>query len=120
MQTNSSLSTYGVRRKGCELFVRGKASWETFSRVSYVANKKDKHEGTRDKLSIQIQTRFEFEWLTNQLYPSILAHKSGREKDFAWEKIHEKFLLVNSNGRRDLRWCRDSNLNGGLILIEPT
>ena len=71
MQTNSSLSTYGVRREGRGLFVRGKISRETFSRVSYVAHKMDKHEGTRDKLSIQIQTCFEFEWLTNQFYPKV-------------------------------------------------
>ena len=77
MQTNSSLSTYGMRREGRGLFVHGKVSRETFSRVSYVAHKMDKHEGTRDKLSIQIQTRFEFEWLTNQLYPSIWCTKVG-------------------------------------------
>ena len=33
----------------------------------------DKHEGARDKLSIQIQTPFEFEWLTNQVYPKFDA-----------------------------------------------
>ena len=87
MQTSSSLSTYGMRREGHGLFVHGNVSRETFSRVSYVAHKMDKPEGTRDKLSIQIQTRFEFEWLTNQLYPSIWHTKVGmgralREKKF--------------------------------------
>ena len=71
MKTNSSLSICGVRREGRGLFVRGKISRETLSRVNYVVHKMDKLEGKRDKLSIQIQTRFEFEWLTNQLYPSI-------------------------------------------------
>ena len=27
-------------------------------------------------------------------------HKCGRGKAFAWEKIHEKLFLMNSNGRR--------------------
>ena len=80
----------------------------------------DKLEGKRDKLSIQIQTCFEFEWLTNQLYPSILAHKSGHEKGFAWEKIHEKFLLVNSNGRSGSEVAQGENLKDGFIQIEPT
>ena len=71
MKTNSSLSTYGVRREGRGLFAHEKVSRETFSRVNYVAHKMDKLEGKRDKLSIQIQTRFEFEWLTNHLYPNI-------------------------------------------------
>ena len=54
-----------MRREGRGLFVRGKISRETLSRVNYVAHKMDKLEGKRDKLSIQIQTCFEFEWLTN-------------------------------------------------------
>ena len=66
-----------MRREGRGLFVRGKVSRETLSRVNYVAHKMDKLEGKRDKLSIQIQTRFEFEWLTNQLYPSIWCTKVG-------------------------------------------
>ena len=77
MKTNSSLFTCGMRKEGRRLFVRGKVSRETFSRVNYVAHKMDKLEGKRDKLSIQIQTRFEFEWLTNQLYPSIWCTKVG-------------------------------------------
>ena len=55
----------GVRREGAWLFVCGKVSRETFSRVSNVAHKMDKDERASDKLSIQIQTCFEFEWLTN-------------------------------------------------------
>ena len=51
----------GVRREGAWLFVRGKVSRETFSRVSNVAHKMDKDERASDKLSIQIQTCFEFE-----------------------------------------------------------
>ena len=51
--------------------MHGKVSRETLSRVRYVAHKMDKLEGARDKLSIQIQTSFEFEWLTNQVYPKI-------------------------------------------------
>ena len=53
------------RREGAWLFVHGKVSRETFSRVSNVAHKMDKDERASDKLSIQIQTCFEFEWLTN-------------------------------------------------------
>ena len=60
-----------MRREGRGLFIRGKVSRETLSRVNYVVHKMDKLEGKRDKLSIQIQTRFEFEWLTNHLYPNI-------------------------------------------------
>ena len=75
MKTNSSLSTCGMRREGRGLFVRGKVSRETLSRVNYVAHKIDKLESKKDKLSIQIQTRLEFEWLTNQLYPSIWCTK---------------------------------------------
>ena len=77
MPTNPSLSTLGIRREGRGLFVRGKVSRETLSHANYVAHKMDKLEGKKDKLSIQIQTPFEFEWLTNQLYPSIWCTKVG-------------------------------------------
>ena len=56
---------------------------ETFSRVSNVAHKIDKDERASDKLSIQIQTCFEFEWLTKLFYPSILHTNEGVGKGFA-------------------------------------
>ena len=59
----------------------------------------DKHEGARDKLSIQIQTRFEFEWLTNQFYPKIGA------QEWAWEG-----LCMGKNSRevssREFKWVQ--------------
>ena len=72
--------------------MRGKVSQETFSRVNYVAHKMDKLEGKRDKLSIQIQTRFEFEWLTNQLYPSIWCTKVDVRRALREKKFMRSFF----------------------------
>ena len=47
-------------------------------------------------------------------------HKGGHGIPFAWEEIYEKLLLVNSNGRREVRWRRELNSKGALIIIEPT
>ena len=65
MKTNLSLSFWAWEEKGRGSLCVKNVSWETFSRVSNVAHEMDKDEGASDKLSIQIQTCFEFEWLTN-------------------------------------------------------
>ena len=120
MQTNSSLSTLGVRREEAWLL----CVWRVYTRNSFSC----KARGTLDKvggtwiswLPIQIQTSFEFEWPTNLFLSRYLAHKGGRGMPFAWEKMHEKLLLMNSNGRREVRWRMELNSKGGLIIIEPT
>ena len=50
--------------------------------------------------SFKFKLSFEFEWPTNHLYPPIWCTNVGCGKAFAWEKIHEKLLLVNSNEHR--------------------
>ena len=87
--------------------------------MNYVAHKMDKLEGKRDKLSIQIQTRFEFEWLTNQLYPSIWCTKVDVRELCVGENSRENFFSQIQMGARKLGGT--GNLKqGGLIQIKPT
>ena len=79
----------------------------------------DKDEGASDKLSIQIQTCFEFEWLTNYfIYPyggqmrvwgKVLREKNFMRSFFSWIQMGARKLGVAGNLKQ-----------GGLIQIEPT
>ena len=107
----------GVRREGAWFFVREKVSWETFSRVSNVAHKMDKDERASDKLSIQIQTCFEFEWLTNyfihpygtqmRMWGRVLCEKNFTRSFFSWIQMGARKLGDAGNLKQ-----------GGLIQIE--
>ena len=67
----------------------------------------DKQEGARDKLSIQIQTSFEFEWLTNQVYPKIGA------QEWVWDAFYvgENLREVAS---REFKWVQGSWVSQGI------